>query len=53
MTKGAYQLGADSGNILVQNRMTGQLLEEKMQIYVVRRTFALELQGPEERTVWS
>lgn len=36
VTKGAYSLGADSGNILVQNRMTGQLLEEKMQIYVVR-----------------
>lgn len=34
VTKGAYSLGADSGNILVQNRMTGQLIEEKMQVYV-------------------
>ena len=34
VTKGAYTLGADSGNILVQNRLTGQLQEEKMQIYV-------------------
>ncbi|KAK4046935.1 phosphatidylserine decarboxylase [Microbotryomycetes sp. JL201] len=33
-TKGAYQLGADSANIIVQDRMTGALLEEKMATYV-------------------
>ncbi|KAM0791836.1 hypothetical protein ACM66B_004094 [Microbotryomycetes sp. NB124-2] len=33
-TKGAYQLGADSANIIVQDRMTGALLEEKMVTYV-------------------
>lgn len=42
VTKGAYSLGADSGNILVQNRMTGQLLEEKMQIYVVSLVDSIE-----------
>ncbi|KAF9264310.1 hypothetical protein L218DRAFT_1027655 [Marasmius fiardii PR-910] len=31
---GEYKLGANSGNIIVQNRMTGQLEEEKMQVYV-------------------
>ncbi|KZP00337.1 hypothetical protein CALVIDRAFT_476192 [Calocera viscosa TUFC12733] len=31
---GAYRLGANSANIIVQNRVTGQLEEEKMQIYV-------------------
>ncbi|EJU05118.1 hypothetical protein DACRYDRAFT_76182 [Dacryopinax primogenitus] len=31
---GAYKLGANSANIIVQNRITGQLEEEKMQIYV-------------------
>ncbi|KAL7006426.1 phosphatidylserine decarboxylase [Cystobasidiomycetes sp. EMM_F5] len=34
VSNGAYKLGADSANILVQNRMTGQLQEEKMQVYV-------------------
>ncbi|KAK4048980.1 phosphatidylserine decarboxylase [Microbotryomycetes sp. JL221] len=33
-TKGAYQLGADSANIIVQDRITGTLLEEKMATYV-------------------
>lgn len=33
-------MGADSANLLVQNRMTGQLIEEKMQIYVVRRAIS-------------
>ncbi|KIY68538.1 hypothetical protein CYLTODRAFT_421485 [Cylindrobasidium torrendii FP15055 ss-10] len=31
---GDYKLGANSGNIIVQNRMTGMLEEEKMQVYV-------------------
>ncbi|KAG7087240.1 hypothetical protein E1B28_013220 [Marasmius oreades] len=31
---GEYKLGANSGNIIVQNRITGQLEEEKMQVYV-------------------
>lgn len=31
---GQYQLGANSANIIVQDRITGQLLEEKMQVYV-------------------
>lgn len=31
---GAYSLGANSANILVQDRMTGQLQEEKMAVYV-------------------
>ncbi|KAI0035374.1 phosphatidylserine decarboxylase-domain-containing protein [Vararia minispora EC-137] len=31
---GDYKLGANSANIIVQNRMTGQLEEEKMQVYV-------------------
>ncbi|KAG9039968.1 hypothetical protein FRB95_004440 [Tulasnella sp. JGI-2019a] len=34
ISAGSYQLGANSGNIIVQNRMTGQLEEEKMQGYV-------------------
>ena len=31
---GSYSLGANSANILVQDRMTGQLQEEKMAVYV-------------------
>ncbi|KAG6815105.1 hypothetical protein H0H87_005075, partial [Tephrocybe sp. NHM501043] len=31
---GEYALGANSANIIVQNRETGQLEEEKMQVYV-------------------
>ncbi|KAG8776582.1 hypothetical protein FRC12_000836 [Ceratobasidium sp. 428] len=34
VTTGEYQLGANSANIIVQNRSTGQLEEEKMQGYV-------------------
>ncbi|CCO32442.1 phosphatidylserine decarboxylase [Rhizoctonia solani AG-1 IB] len=34
ITSGDYQLGANSANIIVQNRITGQLEEEKMQGYV-------------------
>ncbi|KAI0073153.1 hypothetical protein K474DRAFT_1686324 [Panus rudis PR-1116 ss-1] len=34
VSSGDYKLGANSANIIVQNRMTGQLEEEKMQVYV-------------------
>ncbi|KAJ3782369.1 phosphatidylserine decarboxylase-domain-containing protein [Lentinula aff. detonsa] len=34
MSSGNYRLGANSANIIVQNRLTGQLEEEKMQVYV-------------------
>jgi len=34
VSSGSYQLGANSANIIVQNRLTGQLEEEKMQVYV-------------------
>jgi phosphatidylserine decarboxylase len=34
ISQGQYRLGADSANIIVQDRMTGELLEEKMQVYV-------------------
>lgn len=34
LSQGHYRLGANSANILVQDRLTGQLVEEKMQVYV-------------------
>ena len=34
ISSGGYRLGANSANIIVQNRSTGQLEEEKMQVYV-------------------
>ncbi|KAJ7173707.1 phosphatidylserine decarboxylase-domain-containing protein [Mycena filopes] len=34
ISSGDYRLGANSANIIVQNRLTGQLEEEKMQVYV-------------------
>ncbi|KAJ7198252.1 phosphatidylserine decarboxylase-domain-containing protein [Mycena pura] len=34
ISSGDYRLGANSANIIVQNRTTGQLEEEKMQVYV-------------------
>jgi phosphatidylserine decarboxylase len=34
VASGAYSLGANSANILVQDRVTGQLQEEKMAVYV-------------------
>ncbi|KAH8092634.1 phosphatidylserine decarboxylase-domain-containing protein [Cristinia sonorae] len=34
VSAGNYKLGANSANIIVQNRLTGQLEEEKMQVYV-------------------
>lgn len=30
VSSGAYQLGANSANIIVQDRVSGQLQEEKM-----------------------
>lgn len=33
-TKGSYSLGANSANIIVQDRQTGILLEEKIPVYV-------------------
>ncbi|KAF7361137.1 Phosphatidylserine decarboxylase proenzyme 2 [Mycena sanguinolenta] len=34
ISSGNYKLGANSANIIVQNRLSGQLEEEKMQVYV-------------------
>ncbi|KAF9255142.1 hypothetical protein L218DRAFT_1081995 [Marasmius fiardii PR-910] len=34
VSSGDYKLGANSANIIVQNRMTGKLEEEKMQVYI-------------------
>ncbi|ESK89527.1 phosphatidylserine decarboxylase [Moniliophthora roreri MCA 2997] len=34
VSAGDYRLGANSANIIIQNRITGQLEEEKMQVYV-------------------
>lgn len=34
ISQGNYRVGANSANILVQDRDTGELLEEKMQVYV-------------------
>ncbi|GAA5866341.1 hypothetical protein JCM1840_004090 [Sporobolomyces johnsonii] len=34
VTNGSYGLGADSANIIVQDRQTGALLEEKIAVYV-------------------
>jgi len=34
ITYGGYKLGANSANILVQDRLTGQIQEERMSVYV-------------------
>lgn len=34
ITYGGYKLGANSANILVQDRLTGQIKEERMSVYV-------------------
>lgn len=34
ISQGQYSLGANSANIIVQDRQTGEMLEEKMQVYV-------------------
>jgi phosphatidylserine decarboxylase len=47
-TQGAYRLGANSANLIVQDRQTGELLEEKMQVYV-RLGIRLLYQGARSR----
>ncbi|CAO1630307.1 unnamed protein product [Sympodiomycopsis kandeliae] len=47
-TQGRYKLGANSSNIIVQDRETGELLEEKMQVYV-RLGIRLLYQGARSR----
>lgn len=34
ISQGNYSLGANSANIIVQDRLSGELMEEKMQVYV-------------------
>lgn len=52
---GSYRLGANSANIIVQNRVTGQLQEEKMQVYVrlgirlLYKGMTSEMEGPRAR----
>lgn len=48
MSQGVYRIGANSANILVQDRQTGQLVEEKMQVYV-RLGIRLLYQGAKSR----
>ncbi|KIM72408.1 hypothetical protein PILCRDRAFT_741201 [Piloderma croceum F 1598] len=48
VSSGDYRLGANSANLIVQNRMTGQWEEEKMQIYV-RLTIRLLYKGAKSR----
>lgn len=43
-TKGSYQLGRNNANIIVQDRRTGALIEERMAIYV-RLGMRLAYQG--------
>lgn len=47
-TQGKYKLGVNSANIIVQDRETGELLEEKMQVYV-RLGIRLLYQGARSR----
>lgn len=47
-TQGRYKLGVNSANIIVQDRETGELLEEKMQVYV-RLGIRLLYQGARSR----
>ena len=48
ISQGSYSLGANSANIIVQDRLTGELLEEKMQVYV-RLGIRLLYQGARSR----
>lgn len=48
LSQGGYHVGANSANILVRDRRTGQLLEEKMQVHV-RLGIRLLYQGAENR----
>ena len=48
ISQGSYALGANSANIIVQDRLSGELLEEKMQVYV-RLGIRLLYQGAKSR----
>ncbi|KDN39916.1 hypothetical protein K437DRAFT_258852 [Tilletiaria anomala UBC 951] len=48
ISQGSYALGANSANIIVQDRQSGELLEEKMQVYV-RLGIRLLYQGAKSR----
>lgn len=48
LSQGHYRIGANSANILIQNRLTGQVIEEKMQVYV-RLGIRLLYQGAKSR----
>ena len=48
ISQGNYRAGANSANILVHSRRTGQLVEEKMQVYV-RLGIRLLYQGAQNR----
>lgn len=48
VSQGVYRIGANSANILVQDRISGQLVEEKMQVYV-RLGIRLLYQGAKSR----
>ncbi|KIS69468.1 uncharacterized protein UMAG_02799 [Mycosarcoma maydis] len=48
ISQGNYSLGANSANIIVQDRRTGELMEEKMQVYV-RLGIRLLYQGARSR----
>lgn len=48
ISQGHYRAGANSANILVHSRRTGQLVEEKMQVYV-RLGIRLLYQGAQSR----
>ncbi|PWZ02399.1 hypothetical protein BCV70DRAFT_156823 [Testicularia cyperi] len=48
ISQGNYQLGANSANIIVQDRRSGELMEEKMQVYV-RLGIRLLYQGARSR----
>lgn len=48
ISQGNYSLGANSANIIVQDRISGELMEEKMQVYV-RLGIRLLYQGARSR----
>ena len=48
ISQGNYSLGANSANIIVQDRLSGELMEEKMQVYV-RLGIRLLYQGARSR----
>ncbi|GLB40809.1 putative catalyzes the formation of phosphatidylethanolamine (PtdEtn) from phosphatidylserine (PtdSer) [Lyophyllum shimeji] len=52
---GSYRVGANSANIVVQDRATGEMLEERMQVYVrlgirlLYKGMLSEMEGPRAR----